>query len=149
MSQHAQTSRDLPRVRRDADPRVPVAGEDVVKHALRPPELRTRRLALVLGAPPEQIRLHEAGLEPEPRQQRRDGRLAGPRVARADRDALAQELLDRRPEGAGAGQREAAEGEVRRRRGAQQRGAVVALRRGDLVRRERVRPEGVGLGALG
>lgn len=147
MSQDVQIRGDLPRVRRQTNPRALVAGEDLIQDAPRPTELRLARLALV--APPEQIRLREAGLEPESRQQRRDGRLAGPRVARADRDALAQELLDRRLEGPGAGQREVAEGEVGRRRGAQERGGVVALRCGDLLLRERVGPEGVGLGALG
>lgn len=149
VSQDAQADADLPRVRRQADPRALVAGEDLVEHAPRPAELRLARLALALAAPPEQVRLREAGLEPESRQQRRDGRPAGPRVARADRDALAQELLDRRLEGAGAGQLEVAEGEVGRRRGAQERGGVVALRCGYLLRRERVGPEGLRLGALG
>lgn len=148
MAQHAQADGDLPRVRREADPRAVVVREDVVEHHLRPPALRVGRLALVLAAPPQLVSLREAGLELEARQQRLDGRLAGALVARADRDALAQQLLDGGGEGAGLGQREAAERQVCCRRGAQERRAVVRLRRGDLLHCQRLLPEVVCLGAL-
>lgn len=74
--------------------------KDLIKDDLGAGKLRLGRLALVIAAHPELVRLGEAGLEAEVGEQRRKLRLAGARVARADRDSLAQKLLHRGREGA-------------------------------------------------
>lgn len=142
MANDLQDGTNLAAMTRDADVHRVVVREDVVEHLLGADLLVDARLAD--ERVPEQILFAKAVLDPVLWEGVVDGSLVHAAIAGVARDRLPEEFLDGGDEGRGVlGQLQGGESDVGSLEAAAQRRGVVALRKGDLLRGDFVRPEGV------